>query len=96
MRHDEIPAFVEAVIAMGCDICAVDNDMYVFRDADLSRRELVEASPKIRVVDEKFGDRDFLKHEIVAHLRSLGRYVDNGATGSWRDNLAASANGGDQ
>ena len=85
MRADEIPAFVDAVVATGCDICAVGHDAYVIGDADLSEAELIEALPKLRVVEKQFGERDFLKMEIVAHLRSLGRYIDSWKDTDWRN-----------
>lgn len=36
MRHDQIPQFVADVIALGCNIRAIGQFSYVFRDADLS------------------------------------------------------------
>ncbi|MEY9625064.1 hypothetical protein ABIA27_000099 [Sinorhizobium fredii] len=80
MKEDEIPAFVEAVIEAGCDICAVGHDMYLFGDAELTDSELEVALPKLALIEETYGDRDFLILEIVAYLRSLGRYLEIGSS----------------
>ncbi|NTH14227.1 hypothetical protein G6L99_19075 [Agrobacterium rhizogenes] len=74
MTEDEIPAFVAA--EAGCDICAVGRGGYVLGDVDLSSYAYERALPKPEAIDERFGDRGHLLHEIVAYLRSLGRYLD--------------------
>lgn len=55
MRSDEIPAFVEAIIETGCDICAVGQEFYVIGDADLSDAEFDVARPKLHAIDKQFG-----------------------------------------
>lgn len=91
MKASEIPAFVEDVIDAGCDICAVGQDMYVIGDADLSPVELEAALPALKRIDRVYGDRDFLKLEIVAYLRSLGRYLDLDSTAThWSENARPS------
>lgn len=83
MGSSEIPAFVEEVIEAGCDICAVGHDCYVLGDLE----EMDAASDELQRIGEKFGDRDFLILEIIAHLRSLGRYLDPGTSAKhWTDN----------
>lgn len=72
MQPEEIPAFVSDVIKAGCDIYAIGYDGYVIGDIeemDAARDELVR-------INKVYGDRDFLRLEIVAYLRSLGRYLD--------------------
>lgn len=39
MKASEVPAFVDAIIKAGCDICAVGHDKYVVGDADLPPAE---------------------------------------------------------
>ncbi|MGK9337999.1 hypothetical protein [Sinorhizobium meliloti] len=82
MKVSEIPAFVEEVTRIGCNICAVGHDNYVVGDADLSPAEYERAGPELDKIEDAYGERDFLKLEIVRYLRSIGRYVDVGADGS--------------
>ncbi|UTV41791.1 hypothetical protein MYG64_36045 (plasmid) [Ensifer adhaerens] len=83
MAVSEIPAFVDAVIGAGCDICAVGHVSYVLGDLD----EMDAAADELERIREQFGERDFLIFEIVAYLRSLGRYLDPGSPARhWRDN----------
>lgn len=72
MKASEIPDFVDEVIAAGCDISAVAHNMYVIGDVE----EQEQAKEELDRIGEKYGDRDFLKLEIVAYLRSIGRFVD--------------------
>lgn len=72
MKASEIPDFVDEVIAAGCDITAVGHSMYVIGDVE----EQEQAEEELDRIGEKYGDRDFLKLEIVAYLRSIGRYVE--------------------
>ena len=86
MRKSEIPAFVDKVIAAGCDICAVGHFGYVLGDVE----EMVAASDELNRIDDEFGDRDFLLLEIVAYLRSIGRYLDPGSPAThWSENQRA-------
>lgn len=83
MQASEIPAFVDEIIQAGCDICAVGHDGYVLGDIE----EMVDAESELERIDEAYGDRDFLKLEIVAYLRSLGRYLDVGSFAThWTEN----------
>ena len=68
MQPDEVRDFVNDVIAAGYEINAVGHNMYVFGEAGN-----VE---KLNRIGEKYGDRDFVRLEIVAYLRSIGRFVD--------------------
>lgn len=86
MRADEIPAFVDAMIEAGCDICAVGHESYVVGDVDLPPHQLDQVRPRLRAINEQFGDRDFLLFEIVAYLRSLGRYIDDTDIHHWSEN----------
>ncbi|WP_352625661.1 hypothetical protein [Mesorhizobium sp. M0578] len=71
MKASEIPAFVDKVIEAGCDICAIDHLGYSLGDVDGK----VPWRKAKRIVEE-FGDRDHLLPEIVAYLRSIGRYIE--------------------
>jgi hypothetical protein len=83
MRESEIPAFVQEVINSGCDICAIGYRGYVLGDIE----EMNAAQDELDRIDKAYGDRDFLKDEIIAHLRSLGRYLDPGSMAKhWSDN----------
>lgn len=39
---------------------------------------MVAAEDEFQRIGEEFGDRDFLLPEIVAYLRTIGRYIDPG------------------
>lgn len=79
MLEVEIPAFVDDVIATGCDICAIGHDGYVVGDTDLSDEEYEIAGPKLAHIKERYGDRDHLLREIAIYLCSLGRHHDPGS-----------------
>ncbi|RUV71479.1 hypothetical protein EOA88_27855, partial [Mesorhizobium sp. M5C.F.Ca.IN.020.14.1.1] len=49
MKASEIPAFVDAVIKAGCDICAVGHEMYVLGDVE----EMIAAEDELRRIDEE-------------------------------------------
>lgn len=73
MTPNEIPHFVNELLAAGCEITALGREMYVIDEAKGSTTE------KIRRITEKYGDRDSLRLEIVAHLWSIGRYIELGS-----------------
>ncbi|CAD7026023.1 hypothetical protein RHAB21_01221 [Pseudorhizobium halotolerans] len=83
MLESEIPAFADAEIEAGCDICAIGHDCYVLGDLE----EMDAAADELNRIGEVFGDRDFLLLEIVAYLRSLGRYLEPGSPAKhWTEN----------
>jgi len=73
MREDEIPDFVQGVIATGCDICAIGDDRYFFGDADLPPDVYEATEPELARIESRYGDRDHLLLEIVEYLHSIGR-----------------------
>lgn len=79
MSKKDIPAFVQAVIMTGCEICAMDYDGYVLGDADLPLAKSRQVQPILKQISRRFGERDHLKREIVLHLRSLNRFVESDA-----------------
>lgn len=48
--ESEIPAFVDAVIKAGCDICAIGHDCYVLGDLE----EMDAAANELARIDEVF------------------------------------------
>ena len=83
MQANDIPAFVADVIDAGCDICAIGHDGYVLGDLE----EMDAARDELARINELYGDRDFLRLEIVVYLRTLGRYLDIGSEAThWTEN----------
>jgi hypothetical protein len=76
MRKDEIPDFIAEIIATGCPISAVGHYMYVFAEIDLPEEDIDRVSAEVQEICEFYGERDHLLPDIVAHLRSLGRYIE--------------------
>ena len=72
MNPDDIPAFIDEVIATGCRPTAVGDRMYIIGDADLPEPQCRNIQPALRAIGEKYGERGHLVEEIAAHLRSLG------------------------
>ncbi|MBZ7920533.1 hypothetical protein [Ensifer adhaerens] len=72
MEPSEIPTFVDEVIESGCDITAVGHDSYVIGDAD----EQDSAIETLDRIQEKYGNPDPLKLEIVNYLWSVGRFLE--------------------
>ncbi|MCJ8520494.1 hypothetical protein ABID21_003632 [Pseudorhizobium tarimense] len=73
MREEDIPDFVRDVVATGCDMCAVGDDHYVIGDADLPVEVYEVVEQELESIFANYGERDHLKHEIIAYLHSIGR-----------------------
>jgi hypothetical protein len=58
MREVDIPAFVQAVVDTGCDICAVGHQGYTIGEVDLPRDEREAVALKLAGINQHFGDRD--------------------------------------
>ncbi|MGX7743991.1 hypothetical protein [Rhodopseudomonas parapalustris] len=83
MTAEQIPSFVQEIIAAGCDICAIGHRGYVLGELE----ELDAAEDELDRIFEVYGRRDHLLLEIAAHLRSLGRFLDIGGTAAhWTEN----------
>jgi hypothetical protein len=54
MRELDIPAFVQAVVDTGCDICAVGHLGYTIGDVDLPLDKREAVALKLREIHEKF------------------------------------------
>lgn len=76
MRKDQIPDFIDEIIATGCPITAVGHDCYVFAESDLPAEDLDRVSDEVDKICQRYGKRDHLLLDIVDHLRSLGRFYD--------------------
>lgn len=76
MHKDQVPEFVDAIVKTGCPICAVGHDLYVFAEVDLPPDDMERVVKEIHVICERFGEREHLRLEIVAYLRSIGRFYD--------------------
>lgn len=76
MQEKDISAFVQAVVEIGCDIHAIGHWGYVFGDGDLTPAQQRAIVPQLRWIAETYGERDHLMDEIIAYLRSIGRYVE--------------------
>lgn len=76
MQETQIPDFVSEVAATGCDICAVGHDSYLIGDADLSDEDYERIAPVLSEIEDRYGKRDHLKVEIIAYLRSIGRFIE--------------------
>ena len=72
MTEEDIPDFVNEILATGCDIRAVGH-IYVIADADLPDDVFKTVEPELERITEKYGKRDHLKSQITAYLHSIGR-----------------------
>ncbi|ACM31129.1 hypothetical protein [Rhizobium rhizogenes] len=72
MGKDQIPNFVEAVLATGCDICAVGQNGYVLGEIDLQPEIRKSVSEALRRIEQWFDERDHLLRDIADYLRSIG------------------------
>ncbi|EKF60552.1 hypothetical protein QWE_05783 [Agrobacterium albertimagni AOL15] len=72
MNPDDIPAFIDEVMATGCRPIAVANG-WIVGDADLPEPACSNVQPVLRQIRMKYGERDHLVEEIAAHLRSIGQ-----------------------
>ncbi|WP_199202268.1 hypothetical protein [Mesorhizobium sp. 113-3-3] len=76
MQEKDISAFVQAVVDIGCDIHAIGLLGYIFGDGDLTPAKQRAIVPQLRWITKTYGERDHLMDEIIAYLRSIGRYVE--------------------
>lgn len=76
MKPEQIPQFVQDLVDLGCEICAVGDVGYLFGDADLSGEKVDAIAADLRRIKETYGSRSHLEREIIAYLNSIGRYFD--------------------
>ena len=73
MTADQIPEFIEALVALGCNVQALDSEYYVIGDADLPEALIPKLRGPLEAVFARYQDREPLRLEIVAYLHSIGR-----------------------
>ncbi len=84
MKVEDIPLFVQEVVDLGIEICAIGHCGYCLDDGDLPEDIQLAVQHDLRRVVSKFGDRTHLKSQINAYLRSIDRYVDEDGNDVWR------------
>lgn len=73
MEATDIPAFVDEIIATGCDIRAVEDHSWLIGDADLPYDDGLAVQPELVRIDQYYGKRTHLKVAIISYLNSIGR-----------------------
>jgi hypothetical protein len=77
MTKDEIPEFIAEVVSIGCDpVALVNYDDWFIGDADLPEPMRQKIQKPLKKICDRYGPRDHLHDEFVAHLRSIGRVPD--------------------
>jgi hypothetical protein len=76
VSEDQIPAFVEELLATGCPVCAIGREAYVIAEFDVPEPFAAFVSEQINAICERYGKRDHLIVQIAHYLRSIGRFVD--------------------
>lgn len=92
MQEKDIPVFVQSIVDLGCNICAIGHFGYVFGDVDLPPAQREAIQPQLRRIAEIYGERDYLVAEVIAYLWSIGRYVEIGPQTGANDGSRSSSN----
>jgi hypothetical protein len=74
MSEDQIPNFVQDVVATGCNITAVSGVGYVIGDSDLADEDYEVAAARLKEINAEYGVRDHLLSNITEYLASICRY----------------------
>jgi hypothetical protein len=82
MKVSDIPAFVYEIVETAATSArsATTNTSSETQSCHSTNR--IKVRRKLDKIEDNYGDRDFLRLEIVGHLRSIGRYIDVGADGA--------------
>lgn len=75
MKEEDIPAFVEELVGLGCEVTAVDRG-YVVGDTDLEPAEYDRIERELKALLTRYGSRDHLTRQISSYLRANGRYQE--------------------
>lgn len=75
MEPEDVAAFVEDVVALGLNICAIGHRHYVIDDSGVHHRKRDEVKHALRQLREHYGDSSEVKDHLVAHLHRIGRVV---------------------
>lgn len=78
MTEEQIPEFVDAIIATGCPICAIGYEFYVVGEIDVPDHDFDRVVKEVQAISKHYGKRDHLRPQIVEHLRSIGRVFELG------------------
>lgn len=70
-QPDSITDLVDALLAAGCDLWAFGNGYII------GEPEAGPAAERVKMILEDFGPREPHFGEIVAHLRRIGRHLDD-------------------
>lgn len=84
MQVEQIPQFVQDVIDLGVEICAIEDRGYCLDDSELSEAAQNALQPELHRVLASYGERTHLKYEINTYLRSIDRYLDEDGNDVWR------------
>ena len=52
------------------------HESYTIGDADVSDEDYERVAPVLDEIEDRYGERDHLNAEIIAYLRSIGRFID--------------------
>lgn len=72
MTEDQIPDFVDDILATGSPICAIGDDLYVLGELDVPEPDMERVSREVHAISLRYGERDNLRREICAYLYSIG------------------------
>ncbi|WP_165222217.1 hypothetical protein [Affinirhizobium pseudoryzae] len=72
MTEDQIPAFVEELLATGCPVYAIGREAYVIAEFAVPETLRGAISEQVNEICERYGKRDHLLLNIAHHLRTIG------------------------
>ncbi|MCZ8158680.1 MAG: hypothetical protein O9256_02155 [Rhizobiaceae bacterium] len=76
MTEDQIPAFVEELLATGCPVYAIGREAYVIAEFEVPETFRVAISEQVNEICERYGKRDHLLLHIAHYLRTVGFGVE--------------------
>lgn len=85
MKVEEIPLFVQDVVDLGIEICAIGQRGYCLDDSELPEELQLAVQHELQRVVSNYGYRAHLKFQINAYLRSIDRYLDEDGNDVWRE-----------
>ncbi len=72
MSEEQIPAFIDELLATGCPVYAVGQNAYVIAEFAAPEHLRSSTSEKVNEICRRYGKRDHLILKIVHHLWSIG------------------------
>lgn len=73
MTENQIPQFIDELLALGCEVEAISPDRYVIGDVDMPLDDYEAVKDRLISVCERYRERDHLRSEIAGYLLSIGR-----------------------